>query len=250
MWDVDFLVPEESYEEAIHAALDLGFSINKDVPLQDHSTDLHKGAATIDIHRLFAKGIGYNDTIVNEMFFNAKSTTAFGIEVLVPRQEDLLLITMANAYHNFMVNPGNYHGEFFYFFDIANIVKDPSFDWNIVIKTASKIGILHQIWALLQLFDGLLPNILPAGLFDKMYLVENEKKLDHSVKKNILANEKRKLFYLREYYECRTFKDVLSYLKLRINYRCLWSIQRISLVRFLFLDIFIKFYKVNVVEEK
>jgi hypothetical protein len=244
MWDVDFLVPEENYDEAVKTALDMGFE-RCDIAYQYHSTDLKKGAAAIDIHRLFTKGNGDYWNVIREMFSNATKTTAFGAEILVPRPEDVLLITMVNSYYNLIIQPPTHVGEFFWFYDCGKMIKDKKdLDWNILIDTASKVGILYQIQALLYLIDWIVPSIIPADILINLRMVEKE--IAYKVEMDILEREKLDLFVQREVVDKakhQTLQEIETWLDIRRKYRWIWMIRRIPLVRSLFLDTFVRSQK-------
>jgi hypothetical protein len=239
MWDVDFMVPEEYYDEAIQTAIDLGYE-KKEIVYQYHSTDLSRGVAAIDIHRLFTKGEGNYWEVIREMFSNAKETIAFDVNVLVPRPEDLLLITLVNSYYNIVIQPTTENTkEFYWFYDCARIIRDnKNLDWDIVCNTASRIGILYQIFAMLDLLDGLIPAILPAELQAKVF--RNRKKTAYSVNMDVLTREKGNLFYERKYNTYRTLPGIVSYTVKSVKYIWMWGIQKNPFMRFLFLNVYIK----------
>ncbi|MDR0812105.1 MAG: nucleotidyltransferase family protein [Paludibacter sp.] len=191
MWDVDILVRGNDYNKAIELAIRLGFEIDY---IGVHSSDLKRGSANIDIHRLFAKGMQSKPEFTERIFTDATEQECFGARAYVPATEDLLLIAITNAYHNYF--PWGFADEITHpyigFIDVANIFEDfPALDWQRLLRNANTIGMQYQIEFFLAAFDLICPNRLPAALLE--HLKTNVKKWDTETKRNLLIKDiKRK----------------------------------------------------------
>jgi hypothetical protein len=235
MWDVDFLVPEENYEEAIQTAVESGFSIKLREP---HSTDLVKGAAAIDIHRSYIHSASC-PVNTEKMFAEAETTVAFNVNVLVPKPEDVMVMMITNAYHNIVVFPQKERGGFPFLFDCVRFISDKKMDWNVLFDIAVQTEITHQIKIILGLIDWLLPELFPVGLLSE--IPGNKRKDESKVKMDILARNIHKLRYDRRnmrLFQCKTLRDIILWLK--INGKCggIKVLQKSAPARMLCVDLF------------
>jgi hypothetical protein len=112
----------------------------------------------------------------------------------MPAVEDLLLITITNAYHNYF--PWGFDDKIAHpytgFVDLANIFEDfPALDWHTLLRNANTIGMQYQVEFFLAAFDQICPNRLPAALLE--HINANEEKWDTETKRNLLIKDiKRK----------------------------------------------------------
>ncbi|MCL2649952.1 MAG: nucleotidyltransferase family protein [Candidatus Azobacteroides sp.] len=243
MSDVDFIVPEDFYEEAVQIAKDLGFSGVQ----EHHSTDLTKGGAFIDIHRLFLHGGEKEGAIIlKNMFANAKKTSAFGVDVLIPSKEDFMLLMISNSYHNIAVQPSIHIGSYYYFFDCARLIEDnKNLDWDAIFETASKSGNLYQIWVYLELMNQLIPAFLPEGLLAKIP-IKSEDPMIEQLKNDTLFRINDELLQQQKESKlsnCKNIPDVIFSLGVRMKRALLAVVRKIQVMRFLFLSIFFRLYK-------
>ena len=234
MFDVDFLVPGELYDEAVQLAIDLGYSGDSSL----HSTDLNKGSAAIDIHRLFIREEKeHQQDILKRMFMNAQKVSAFGVDVLIPSQEDFLLLMMNNAYYNIAVQPTPHLGAYYHFFDCARIIEDHrNLNWDIVFETASEAEILYRIRVYLELLNWALPSFLPEGLLAKIPV--DKESMNESVEKDILFKVNDRLFLQQKnskLSKCKNLSDVVFALKVRIERVIFYVVRKIPVLRSNFL---------------
>jgi len=225
MSDVDFIVPEELYDEAVKTANDLGFSGGK----ISHSADLSKGDVCVDIHRSFLHGKDKRGAaVLRNMFANAKKTSAFGVDVLIPSPEDFMLLMLSNAYHNIAVQPSIHISVCYYFFDCARLIEDnKDLDWDAVCAAASESGILYQIQTFLELLNWLFPSFLPEELLAKI-AVNSEEHTTEQLKNDMLFRINDKLLQQQKMYrlsDCKNIPEVIFALKIRIK-RVLWAVVR------------------------
>jgi len=214
MWDVDILVHDRDYKKAIELAVKQGFEIEY---IGVHASDLIKGRAKIDIHNLFAKGMLNNPKFTQRIFDDATLHDCFGTRAYVPAIEDLLLIIIANAYHNYF--PYGFANEITHpyttFIDLENIFeKFPDLNWQNLFRNADNIGMLYQFEFFLSAFNHLRPNCLPEDLLK--HLNASEKKWDMEVKRDLLLKDiKRKRL---ESFNKKTVSGLLSYFQKYTQY--------------------------------
>jgi hypothetical protein len=238
MFDVDFIVPEKDYEEAVQTAVETGFTVKL---VCQHSTDLVKDTAALDVHYLFMHETDRaGAAIIKEMFARAKNTTAFGIDVLIPALEDWMIVVLTNAYHNVVVEPPSATAkEFFYFYDIAKIIKsNKDLNWDVMLNTAAKAGILYQIRTILDFFDEIVPGMLPSDLFAK--IAQYKKIGEAKIKRDIIARNSNKLRYDQwrvKLSKCRSLKDFAFCLDINVRTGCLEIMQKNSVACYLFAPI-------------
>jgi hypothetical protein len=234
MWDIDFLVPEENYEEAIQTAVESGFRIKL---LEPHSADLVKGAAAIDIHRLYIHDGGHPMNI-KKMFAEAEKAVAFDVEVLVPKPEDVMIMMITNAYHNIVVFPQKQKDDFSFLYDCAGFINDKGINWDDLFDIALQTGITHQTNVVLALIDWLLPSLLPADLLTK--IPGNKRQDESKIRMDILARNIHKLRYDRcnmKLSQCRTLREGILWFKINTKCMGITILQQNALARKLFVDI-------------
>jgi len=171
MYDVDFLVPESRYTDAIRVAENNGFH-GKGFDTA-HSIDLVKDNFSIDIHRSLnlerdsIADVEKMSKVIEKMWERATEHTFFNAGVFVPAPEDMLFIMMTNAWHNIMVQPVGHVKYSYWLFDCVRLIKNqPSINWNLLIDNAIETDMLCRIHILFKLLDTIIPNFLPQDLFD------------------------------------------------------------------------------------
>ncbi|MDR3180170.1 MAG: nucleotidyltransferase family protein [Holosporaceae bacterium] len=176
MYDIDFAVPKNRFDEAVKAAENLGASTTfKGL----HSIDMCFGNnMKIDIHSIVVKE---NSSFDSKMWQQAKKVRAFGVDAFIPIPEDLIFLILINFYGSMI-----YDGFFWdtskypvsamsisWMYDVANLVKSNNINWNIVLDNAAQTHTLHMTKILLKIFDESLPGILPQNLLTQMHMLED-----------------------------------------------------------------------------
>ncbi len=242
MGDVDFTVPFNNYNEAIETAKKKGFKV---AVKANHSTDLYRGVSEkIDIHRFIVKTDKDTKHFDNKLFSRSTKDTVFGVNVLIPKDEDLIFLILQNAFDNIIYSKA-YPMQFLWVFDCANIINKnksigKNINWDIVLNNAYETNLLCETRMMLQLFNRLLPSFIPKDLVLKISTtLRQEKDFDNKVKiasienrcieiksrvKKILLSKNKKL------------KDIIFSVKITVEFFYLKSIHRIAVIRFLLLD--------------
>jgi hypothetical protein len=237
LFDVDFVVSEENYEETIKTALETGFAVKSSY---QYSTHFAKGAVVMNIYRLFMHETGRAGVaIFKEMFTRAKNTNVFGIDVLIPATEDLMIIALTNAYRNLVVAPLPFAKDSFHFYDIAKILQsDKKLNWDTVFDIAAQAGVFYQIWTMLHLFDWMLPGLLPDDLLAK--ITPAKRKEEVKIIRDIITRNSNKLRYDQwrmKLYKCKSLKDFTLWLSINARSECLKLIRN-PLACYLFAPVF------------
>jgi hypothetical protein len=174
MGDVDFVVPPDRHKVAVETAMNFGFEITC---ICKHGTDLKMDMLGLDIHsRIFREN--KKRTHEDQIFARARRSTAFGVEVLLPCPEDLMLSILNNAYFN-IIHMEDRNRKSRWVHDCMDIFKsNPNFDFGMFIDTAKRVGVSHKAKALLKILSIHAPKIIPEDLFDGILDPDkNEEKL-------------------------------------------------------------------------
>ena len=172
MGDIDFAVPADMYGRAIEAVGGAGFTAKN---VEPNSTDLMgpDGDWAIDLHRRILVDDARTDKLTADIFARAEPTAAFGIDLLVPRPEDMVFIALCNLTKN-LVKKNSLSGILFPMFDCAYLASfRPGFDWGLVERNMRE-GSLGPETLLAARFvgrlsPGLLPELGADGEFDGYY---------------------------------------------------------------------------------
>ncbi|GHT95953.1 hypothetical protein FACS1894122_13900 [Alphaproteobacteria bacterium] len=198
MSDVDFVVPPSRMEEAVEAAIDIGAHI---ALRTFHSVDMvFSDNMKIDIHSVVIKEDCSAD---DRIWRSAHREMAFGVNVFIPSTENLIFSILTNfycglIYDDFFWDTSEYNvssRSLAWICDVANLLKNNEFiDWNIVIANGEKTGLAYQIKQLLEIFQYVLPEILPKTLDGKFM------KWDHRNFNDKIKRDKKimQLFKLRD----------------------------------------------------
>ncbi|MDR0571719.1 MAG: nucleotidyltransferase family protein [Rickettsiales bacterium] len=246
MGDIDFLVPSERYEEAVTIAKKIGFKSKFQKP-SPHSTDcvIEDGRA-IDIHQMTLKGkeAKYSASFDTEMFKRARKKQAFGVDFLLPRNEDLMFLVLLNLYNNIKRNE-SVEGRLFSAFDCKFFLKSSKrFDWDIFIDNAKKTRTLYQIRLMIDFLNSVVSDLFPKDLNYKIPLT---KEMGEEI--NIFTFEWFILEPARRYKKTmhwsfikrKKIKDILLYLFVKLRLACLDLLGKSQLVVYLIT----KFYQKN-----
>lgn len=156
MWDLDCFVLPENYEQAIQLATKKGWKI---LGQPDHSCDLEKGTCHLDIHK------GYSSNrLAMKVLKSSRELNQSGALLKVPRLEDLILITILNAYKNFS-EKYSYHSNMTWAFDLAFISeKNKDINWVEILESAEEENVEYKLWVVLSLFA----RAAPQGRFQEI----------------------------------------------------------------------------------
>ena len=165
MGDIDVLVPEKDWKKAGFLANKMGYDCAWDI----HSVDLHpkdSEEGIMDIHKYIHMETGYEKSINEDLFKRAKETKAFGVDVLIPLNEDLFFITLVNMFRN-LRNKTSIKGILYALFDSKFLIDSKSdFDWNIVKENARKTKTEFQLCFAMRFINKIVPNLLPDKIKD------------------------------------------------------------------------------------
>lgn len=214
MGDIDVLVKLQDYEKAGHIAESMGYDCSWDI----HSVDLHpknSEEGIMDIHKYIYMNTGAESNLNYDLFNRAKKEKVFGIETLVPCNEDLLFISLVNMTRN-LTNKTSWHGVLFTLFDVKYLIESKlNFNWDIVVENALKTKTEMQVCFATKFINKIVPNLLPEkiqrnALFDKevndyctlllyqRFFLWNMKQKSHSLKfKDIFGSFENLKEYLR-----------------------------------------------------
>jgi len=163
MGDIDILVPETDYSRAINIAKRLGYKLFKDI----HSTDIHENEtndSVMDIHKWILITSGKGRKITPQIFERASKHNVFGVDVLLPCNEDILFISMINFSRNIMDRTSQ-KGAPFTLFDIKYLIQSKdTFDWNIIKENAVKTSSEAEISLLSRFINHIIPHLIPSEM--------------------------------------------------------------------------------------
>ena len=115
MGDIDILVHEKDYIKAGKIVEQMGYDTSWDI----HSVDIHlkdSKEGIMDIHKYIIMLSENEKAFIPDLFKRAKKENVFGIEALVPCNEDLLFISLVNMVRN-LRNKTSYAGIPYTLFD-------------------------------------------------------------------------------------------------------------------------------------
>lgn len=225
MGDIDIIVPEENYERAKEIALELGYEYEE----YEHSVDLHtKGVlnGAVDIHRYIdMESPLYEKNYMKPLFERAYGAKVFGVDALVPVNEDLVFISLVNLTRNLM-NKTSVHNVLWTLFDTKFLIESkPDFNWNIILENARLTGTELQTGFAIKFLNRIIPDFLPSHL-------QNQ-----AIEKEIIANLKTsifKMYYIKDMQKhckelrlstaLKSFKNIKEYLSIKPKYFILKNI--------------------------
>lgn len=219
MGDIDILVDENNFEKCADITREMGY----DACMFPHSFDLHpKGSmeGIMDIHKYIAMDTKNEKNIINDLFKRATKQKVFGIETLVPCNEDSFFILLINLVRN-LRNKTSYGGILYNLFDCKFLIEaKPDFDWDIIIQNAKKTNTESSIYLAIKFLNSIVPNILPQKLKVDKYF---EKQFENYC--ILLIYERFFIWDMRQICRPMKIKDLFSskeffkkYLKLKPKY--------------------------------
>ena len=163
MNDADFAVPKDVYRNAIDLAVENGFHINHDMLF---SADLQlRDMGCVDVHYSLFKGA--NPQMDSLIWLRARKIRTNDMDVMIPSDEDILLIIMCEFYGNFLFEAGSkdtairdiFANHPQWVLDTRKIISDnPNLNWGRIMQTAEMSGYGYQIKILTRLLNKILPG--------------------------------------------------------------------------------------------
>ncbi|MBR6162658.1 nucleotidyltransferase family protein [bacterium] len=219
MGDIDILVPESDYDRAVKILEQTDYDISKDI----HSIDIHpKGSeeGIMDIHQFIILNSESEKVFLPDLFRRATVQKVFGIDTLVPSNEDMVFIALINMMRN-LTNQTSLQGVPYTLFDCRYLIETkPDFDWNIVIQNANKTKTQIHLYFAIKYINKIVPELLSEKIcFDKDFEVSCKEYI------TLLIYQRFYLSELREICREMKIKDLFSnkeffikYLKLKPKY--------------------------------
>ena len=140
MSDIDILVPEKDLMKCAKIAEPLGYWWEK---VDIHAIDLHPQGSdegALDVHKFIYMETGHEKELLKGLYKRARKIIAFGVNALIPSNEDLLFISLVNLARN-LRNKTSQAGLLYTLFDCKFLIENkPDFDWNIVKENAKITG--------------------------------------------------------------------------------------------------------------
>lgn len=170
MGDIDILVPENKYIEAIKICKKLGYRLDIFV----HSIDIHEpssDAGIMDIHR-YIDMKNKNERPLNKFLFKRSKKAKYnGINILVPTNEDLFFLSLVNLALNLKGKTSN-ASTLYVLFDCKYLINQPNFDWNIVINNIKLTKTQDEIAFAVKFINNIIPNLIPQQFVENK-LIKN-----------------------------------------------------------------------------
>jgi hypothetical protein len=185
MTDIDFLVPQERFDETMAVCKSSGFVIRANHP---HSIDMitPDRKSAIDVHRFFhidsyngKEHLKFSPELNAALFRRSKKVAAFGAKVLIPSNEDLVFMLLVNLCKN-LVCRSSLYGALFNVIDchylITKNIKDSNgFDWNIVFENIELTDTGLDVRIASGFITLIVPLLLPQSLYKDIELTFKEK---------------------------------------------------------------------------
>lgn len=219
MGDIDVLVKENEYQKAGNIAEKMGYDCAWDI----HSVDLHpkdSEEGIMDIHKYIYMNTGFETNVNDDLFKRARKEKVFGMDTLVPSNEDLLFISLVNMTRN-LTNKTSWHGVLFTLFDVKYLLESKlDFDWNIVVENARKTKTEMQVCFATKFINNIVPNLLPENIQKEALF--NEEINDYCIllmyQRFFLWNMKQKSHALKFKDIFKNFDNFIEYLRLKPKY--------------------------------
>lgn len=219
MGDIDVLVKENEYQKAGNIAEKMGYDCAWDI----HSVDLHPKDSEdgiMDIHKYIYMNTGFETNVNDDLFKRARKEKVFGMDTLVPSNEDLLFISLVNMTRN-LTHKTSWHGVLFTLFDVKYLLESKlDFDWNIVVENASKTKTEMQVCFATKFINNIVPNLWPENIQKEALF--NEEINDYCIllmyQRFFLWNMKQKSHALKFKDIFKNFDNFIEYLRLKPKY--------------------------------
>lgn len=160
MGDIDILVSEKDFKTTQRIAENMGYDVCCDI----HSIDLHQSGSEegiMDIHKYIILQSDKEKAFLPDLFNRATKQVVFGVETLVPSNEDLVFIILVNLVRN-LINKTSSEGIPQTLFDCKYLIESkPDFDWNIVFRNSEKTDTKNQMYFAVKFINSIVPDLLP-----------------------------------------------------------------------------------------
>ena len=212
MGDIDILVDKKNWKKCGLISEQLGYDTCWDI----HSIDLHpKGSkeGIMDIHKYIIMESENEKIVIKDIFKRATKQKVFGIDTLVPCNEDLFFIILVNMVRN-LRHKTSYTGILYNLFDCKYLIDSkPDFDWNIIIQNIKKTKTENHIYFAIKFLNNIVPNLLP----DK---IKKDKSFEKEFKKYciLLIYQRFYLWEMKQKSHQMKIKDLFSGWKFFIEY--------------------------------
>ena len=153
MEDIDLAVPPEYFAKAAGIAEQMGFQ-GKD---SGHSIDFCKdGKYRLDLHRIILKESYRNERREDIIWQRAIKINFYGLQVFVPRPEDMLLGLWLHEFFDIVGNEGQKGRNKKWVLDTKMILTNtPEFDWQGFIASCYHFRVMPQIICMLTFYRDL-----------------------------------------------------------------------------------------------
>lgn len=161
MADMDLLVPEEKFEQAISLLCASG---GTEGVRTTYATHILNGAASVDLHKWLFKHHGEQG---EDIWKRAVKINFYGKNVYVPAPEDMFvhqLDTRARA----VITCEAESRRMRWLYDCRNICVRDSFDWELVWERIRQFHIENTAYFMLKAFSDCFPDLLSDSLVENM----------------------------------------------------------------------------------
>lgn len=170
MSDIDILVPEKDLMKCAKLAEPLGYWWEK---VDIHAIDLHPAGSeegALDVHKFIYMESGHEKELLKGLYKRAHNIVAFGVNALIPSNEDLLFISLVNLARN-LRNKTSQAGLLYTLFDCKFLMESkPDFDWDIVKENARKTQTEIQMNFAMKFIEKISSDVLPDEIKnDKLF---------------------------------------------------------------------------------
>ena len=158
MGDIDILVRENDYNKCSQIVSEMGYSVSSDI----HSFDIHLKDSIegiMDIHKYIILESECEKEFLNDLFSRATKQNVFGVQALVPSNEDMFFISLVNMARN-LKNRTSQNGVLFNLFDCKFLLESkPDFDFSVLSENIRKTKTEAHISFALQFLNNIVPNV-------------------------------------------------------------------------------------------
>ena len=166
--DIDILVPEEKYEEALKDTEKLGYILHRS-PHSSGLRELSSDQDFVDIHHYVSMDTGKERNLNDPLFGRTLSLPFSASTVRVPCPEDMVFISLVNFWKNVThISRENSKISFANLcFDLIFLRdRDGCLDWDIIRTDAEITGSVEVVYLATSLLDNILPGFFPERFLE------------------------------------------------------------------------------------